>query len=95
MTTTLLEPTWTTIRNHQPALSPFQLSRSIVPPQPQVRCPICNAVIYCRRHKHCGVCAEELPETVRFTESEALKVEAVVQFERRQHRAWMRKEQSW
>jgi hypothetical protein len=53
------------------------------------RCPHCDSIIYSRRHKLCGVCAEELPASCRFDAEVAENVSALVREERLRHRAWM------
>jgi hypothetical protein len=76
------------------AAGPSNLVRHIASPSPDSRCPECNAVIYSRRHRHCGVCGEELPEALLFSPSQALQVEELLRFERKQHRAWMKRVES-
>ncbi len=56
-----------------------------------LRCPGCASIIYSRRHKICGVCNQELPESLRFTEAEAHRVERVLEAERARHRKWMQR----
>jgi len=68
------------------------LVRHIVEPPKSLRCPSCHAVIYSRRHKLCGVCSEELPKELLFSEAQALRVEGLLQMERQMHRAWMKRE---
>ena len=55
----------------------------------QGRCPHCDSIIYSRRHKLCGVCSNELPETCRFDQTQAANVALLLQEERTRHRAWM------
>lgn len=55
------------------------------------RCPSCQAPVYSRRHKWCGVCGEVLPDSCRFTSDEVERVNALLQAERQRHRAWLRK----
>lgn len=55
------------------------------------RCPACEAPVYSRRHKRCGVCGELLPESCRFTSEEMERITALLQAERQRHRAWLRK----
>ena len=60
--------------------------------QPQVRrCPICESIIYSRRHKLCGVCCGELPDECLFDPAQAESVSALIKEERAQHRTWMRR----
>jgi hypothetical protein len=72
---------------------PSNLVRHIATPSLDSRCPGCNAVIYSRRHKLCGVCGEELPEALLFSPSQASRVEELLRLEREQHRAWMKREE--
>ena len=55
------------------------------------RCPHCNSVVYSRRHKLCGVCAEPLPAAVLFSEAQAQNVRSIVDEERQRHRVWLQK----
>ena len=55
------------------------------------RCPLCNSVVYTRRHNRCGVCEQELPENFLFSRAEAEKVEALLKSEQQQHKLWLRK----
>ena len=55
------------------------------------RCPHCNSVVYSRRHERCGACEEPLPQSCRFSEQEAEQVMAVLQWEREQHRNWLKR----
>lgn len=55
------------------------------------RCPHCDSVIYSRRHKLCGVCAEPLPEECLFSNEQAQSVRSLVQEERDRHRVWLQK----
>jgi hypothetical protein len=63
-------------------------SRLGVPLREQ-RCPFCEAVIYSKRHKRCGVCASLLPDRCLFTPEQAESVELLLQEERQRHRAWL------
>lgn len=56
-----------------------------------LRCPGCMSIIYSRRHKFCNVCNQELPESLRFSEAEAHRVESLLEAERARHRKWMRR----
>jgi hypothetical protein len=60
-------------------------SRGVVN-QPERHCPHCGSVIYSRRHKLCGVCAEPLPSACLFSMAEAERVEVLLQEERARHR---------
>jgi hypothetical protein len=53
------------------------------------RCPSCNSVVYSRRHSRCGVCERELPESCQFSRAEVERLEALLEAERRRHRAWL------
>lgn len=55
------------------------------------RCPHCNSVVYSRRHKLCGVCAEPLPDACLFSEAQAQNVRTLVDEERARHRVWLQK----
>jgi len=55
----------------------------------QQRCPSCNSIVYTRRHPRCGVCEMELPESFLFSGAEAERVDALLQAERRRHKAWL------
>src|SRR5262245_5963679 len=55
------------------------------------RCPSCDSIIYCRRHRWCGVCGQVLPDDCRFTASEAQDVVAIVEVERQAHKAWLKR----
>ncbi len=54
-------------------------------------CPSCDSIVYCRRHKTCGVCGQELPKDILFTATEAANVEGLLRTERQRHRAWLKK----
>ena len=54
-------------------------------------CPSCDSVVYSRRHRLCGVCAQVLPDDCLFTQTEAQNVETLLRTERQRHRAWLRK----
>ena len=78
--------------------SPFQVdlmshtvgSRIRIEPRSQ-RCPSCDSIIYCRRHRWCGVCGQVLPDECRFNASEAEVVELIVSAERQAHKAWLKR----
>ena len=55
----------------------------------ELRCPSCNSVVYTRRHRRCGVCEAELPESVLFSPAEAERVDALLHTERQRHKAWL------
>ncbi len=55
------------------------------------RCPHCNSIIYSRRNKLCGVCNQELPAELLFSQAEARRVESVLRSEQLRHRAWLAK----
>jgi len=54
-------------------------------------CPHCGSIIYSRRHKLCGVCAQELPADLLFPKEEAQRLEGVLRHEQVRHRTWMTK----
>lgn len=68
--------------------SPGLFSRG-VNPQPERRCPQCDAIVYSRRHLHCGVCCEPLPANCIFSAEEARSVELRLNEERHRHRKWL------
>src|SRR3954467_3379798 len=55
------------------------------------RCPSCGSIVYSRRHEICSVCGEHLPESCRFTQREARRIESLFETERARHRGWLRK----
>lgn len=55
------------------------------------RCPHCNSVVYSRRHEQCGACEQPLPASCRFSQEEAEHVVALFQWEREQHRNWLKR----
>lgn len=56
-----------------------------------LRCPHCSSIIYSRRNKLCGVCTQELPVELLFSQAEARRVESVLRSEQLRHRAWLAK----
>ena len=54
-------------------------------------CPLCDSIVYSRRHRLCGVCGGVLPEDCLFTATEAENVEMLIRIERQRHRAWLKK----
>lgn len=52
-------------------------------------CPACNSLVYSRRHRRCGVCERELPPSFLFSHAEVERLDAVLQSERRRHKAWL------
>ena len=59
--------------------------------QGERRCPWCNAIIYSRRHRNCGVCCEPLPAACVFTSEESAQVKSLLEQERQRHRKWLGK----
>jgi hypothetical protein len=59
--------------------------------QRERRCPNCDSIIYSRRHKACGVCAEPLPLACLFSVQEAESVERLLDEERGRHRKWLQR----
>ena len=55
------------------------------------RCPSCQAVVYSRRHQHCGVCEEPLPAHCRFQPEQVQRVEALLRHERELYLEWRKK----
>ena len=79
---------------------PFPVSVAVTRPSSLVRlgaepetrrCPHCNSVVYSRRHERCGACERPLPPSCRFSEQEAEQVLALFQWEREQHRHWLKR----
>ena len=62
--------------------------------QPERHCPHCGSLVYSRRHKLCGVCAEPLPVTCLFSMEQSQRVEVLLQEERAAHRHWLHKFES-
>jgi predicted nucleic acid-binding Zn ribbon protein len=71
-------------------ITPDMYARVGAPVQER-HCPFCDAVIYSRRHKLCGVCAQELPEQMLFNAAQAENVRSILQDERQRHRAWLQR----
>ena len=67
------------------------LTRHLTRPGPQLRCPQCDSIIYSRRHKLCGVCAQELPPKFLFPAEDAQRLQVLMVSEQRRHRAWIGK----
>lgn len=44
----------------------------------ETHCPACNAILYSRRAKLCGVCFAPVPEELRFTGEFAAKIASEV-----------------
>ena len=44
----------------------------------ETHCPACNAILYSRRAKLCGVCFAPVPEELRFTGAFAAKIASEV-----------------
>src|SRR5262245_33215983 len=59
--------------------------------QGERNCPLCDSIVYSRRHRWCGVCGQVLPEDCRFTAREAQSVEMLLRTEQQRHRAWLKK----
>ena len=57
--------------------------------QPARHCPHCGSLVYSRRHKLCGVCAEPLPNACLFTMEKAQQVQSLLDEERARHRVWL------
>ena len=94
MSAITLRISWTDGSNDLP-ITPYParrnpLARIGVAPRER-HCPSCDAIIYSARHNLCGVCGSELPADCRFTDSEALNVERLLETERRRYRAWLRR----
>jgi hypothetical protein len=57
--------------------------------QPERHCPHCGSLVYSRRHKLCGVCAEPLPSACLFSMEQSLQVQVLLEEERARHRVWL------
>lgn len=94
MSATTIRISWTDGSRDLP-ITPFPARRNPlarIGVAPRVRhCPSCDSLIYSARHTQCGVCGRELPADCRFTDSEALNVERLLESERRRHRDWLRR----
>jgi hypothetical protein len=75
-------------RNYPAATAP-QLYARVGAPAQQRHCPFCDSIIYSRRHKLCGVCAQQLPEQMLFNAEQADSVTSILRDEQRRHRAWL------
>jgi hypothetical protein len=49
----------------------------------QLKCPKCGSVIYSRRIPICGRCGEKLPESLMFDPATRMKVEKVIEQEKK------------
>lgn len=67
------------------------LTRELAKSVEGLRCPHCGSIIYSRRHKLCGTCAQELPEQLLFPKEEAQRLEKLMRHEQLRHRYWMSK----
>jgi hypothetical protein len=65
------------------------LVRKIVAGAQALKCPHCEAIIYSRRSKICGVCSRDLPLEFHFTAKEAARLDKIIESERSRHRKWM------
>jgi len=91
MSTAILDIRWSESRSQIPLVSfnsEFLSSRIGVRLREQ-RCPLCNSVVYTRRHSRCGVCEQALPASFLFTSDEAEKVDVLIRTERKRHKAWL------
>ena len=57
--------------------------------QPARHCPHCGSLVYSRRHKLCGVCAEPLPSACLFPTEKVEQIQTLLQEERARHRNWL------
>ena len=53
------------------------------------RCPKCSSLIYSRKSLSCGICGVALPEGIRLEQRERLRIEEMLEDERRRHRQWL------
>jgi acetyl-CoA carboxylase beta subunit len=63
-------------------------SRQIVATKSVSKCPSCESIIYSRKNKICGVCAEALPDELLFTADERERVEELIEREKMRHHWW-------
>jgi ribosomal protein L37E len=75
-----------------PSRGAAQLSREVASSLAARHCPRCGSVIYSRRHKLCGVCANPLPQQLLFSPAETIRVESLLEADKRKHRQWLAKE---
>jgi len=59
--------------------------------QNKFKCPDCHSIVYSRKSGFCGVCGGALPSNFLFNGFEKLRVQALLEFERARHRAWLLK----
>jgi hypothetical protein len=78
-------------RNYTALVVAPQLYARIGAPALQRYCPFCDSIIYSRRHKLCGVCAQELPEQMLFSAEQADNVSSMLRDEQQRHRAWLQR----
>jgi hypothetical protein len=62
--------------------------------QPERHCPHCGSLVYSRRHKLCGVCAEPLPSECLFSLEQAVQVQVLMEEERARHKTWLHRFQN-
>src|SRR5437867_910037 len=92
MSATNLNVQWNDFASFQVDLSNHHTvgSRICIEPNSH-RCPSCDSIVYCRRHRLCGVCGQVLPEECLFTAGEAQDVEMILRAERQAHKAWLKR----
>src|SRR5690348_14938358 len=76
------------------SVPPMEFARFVGIPAQAIKeshCPFCGSIIYSKRHKNCGVCGVELPESCLFSFNQARRVEKTLAEERGRYRAWVRK----
>ena len=57
--------------------------------QPERHCPHCGSLVYSRKNKLCGVCAEPLPSNCLFSMEQAERIQLLLQEERARHKVWL------
>jgi len=55
--------------------------RKLAAPAPGLRCPHCDSIVYSRRHKLCGVCSQELPDSFAFSPEASRRLERILRSE--------------
>ena len=66
-------------------------TRRVAQTDNSLRCPHCSSIVYSRRHRLCGACSGELPDSCLFSEQEARRVEMLLRSEQERHRRWTQK----
>ena len=62
--------------------------------QAERHCPHCGSLVYSRRHRLCGVCAEPLPSACLFPMEKAQQIQSLMEEERARHKMWLNRFES-